>query len=225
MAIDFDVSKGLSGGFSGASAGFGIGGPVGAGIGAAIGLGSGFFGQEEERENPYEDVVNMLEGRLEGERRDSPTDQTVYQAGLSEAQEQVERQARQDAGQAAARGLEGSQFAVAQDANRADALANMQTDLLKQAARVDRQEEQNAFQRLTRARMQSAQFEGNQAARNRKRQSQQDQLVQQALMGLGGTVAGMEGGPPLEDALNNFFGIGQGGGGESPPFTPGPSIA
>lgn len=233
MAIDYDVSKGLSGGFSGASAGAGIGGPWGAAIGGAVGLGAGFFGGDDEDENDprqkamqrHRDVINMLEGRYETRKNQSPTETPLYQAGMSQAQERVRQEAGRDASQAAARGLTGSQFEVAQDQNRSQQLGSFQQNLLQNSVRADRKRERQALQQLLGAHGDLSQFQFQAAQAQDKREMAQNKNAQSSLMGLGSTLGGMEGGPPLEDTLNNFFGGGGGAPAGGPAFSPGPMSA
>jgi len=204
----YDTSQGISAAASGASAGAAIGGPVGAGIGGAIGLASGFFGNDEGPNERQKQLLKMLRERYNTAKQQGPTDTTFFTAGMSQAQERAREQSDRDASQAAARGLGGSQLEVALDQNRADQLGQTSRQVLTQSAKMNRQRERSALRALL---QQSQAVSG---AKRRRRQ-RQGQSASQAVAGFGQTFAGREEGPPLEDDLNNLFGIGgEGGGGK-----------
>jgi hypothetical protein len=220
MAYDFQT--GASGALSGASSGAAIGGPVGAAVGGVVGLASGFFGGgndetplQDEAISRQRDLVNMLEGRYRTRQEQSATDTPLYESGMQQALERQREEANRDASQAAARGLQGSQFELAQDQQRSESLADFQQELLRGAVRSDRQRENQALQAMLNAEQNLTNTLMGASAQRQQQQARQNQMVQGALSGLGQTVAGMEGGPPLEDTLNDFFGGGSGG---SSPF-------
>lgn len=158
--MGYEVSTGLgnaaSGAASGAAAGSfipGLGTGVGAAIGGGIGLASGFFGDDdndrrEEAIRENEDLLAMLRDRFGAARDRDPTETQLFQAGTTAAREQAEREAETDASQAAARGLEGSAFEVAQDQNRARQLGRQTRRLTVDADRVQRQQERSALQAM-----------------------------------------------------------------------------
>lgn len=214
--MSYEVSTGISGAASGAQAGAAVGGPIGAAIGGGVGLVSGFFGGDEEegvpdetiREN--EELLGMLRDRFQAARNRSPTETTLFEAGTTAQQERQERQADRDASQAAARGLTGSQFELAQDASRSQQAASSQRDLLVQSDRVQREEERQALQSMLQQRANLNNLQVEQSTRQARQNQRQNQMASQAVSGFAQSMLGREGGPPLEDELNSFFG-GSGG--------------
>lgn len=78
---------------------------------------------------------NAVEGR-------SPTESSAFKARIAQARERNEEQRDRDASAAAARGLTGSQFEVAQDEQRTEALANAERSALVGAERQQNREQQ-----------------------------------------------------------------------------------
>lgn len=141
-----NVRGGISGAASGAAAGSPFG-PWGTAIGGVAGGLAGLFGgddDDEERLDEAEQRNKRLASRLRGMFGDaqdqSAADTQIFQQGMAQAQEQTERQADRDEAQAAARGLTGSQFEIAQGANRIRALANTQRNLLSRGEQQLQQE-------------------------------------------------------------------------------------
>jgi hypothetical protein len=158
---DFDFGRAASGAASGAAAGSSFG-PWGTVIGGTTGFLSGFLGSDGEpsgespaRERALDENrerLRVLTDDLEAARERSPTDTSFFDVGAAELQARTERQAEADAEQAAARGLTGSQFELAQDANRAQAQGEGLRSLLRSAEQVDRQEEARLFEAQQRQR-------------------------------------------------------------------------
>jgi hypothetical protein len=154
---DFNYGRAASGAASGAAAGSSFG-PWGTVIGGTTGFLSGFLGGDDEnpaRERALDENrerLRALTDDLEAARERSPTDTSFFDVGAAELQAQTERQAESDAEQAAARGLTGSQFELAQDANRAEAQGEGLRSLLRSAEQVDRQEEARLFEAQQRQR-------------------------------------------------------------------------
>jgi hypothetical protein len=192
--MSYDVSTGFSGAATGAGAGAtvgsvvpGIGTAIGAGVGGGLGAATGFFGggdDDEARQQAIKknrNLLGMLENRFRTKQMRDPTETTLFSAGMSQAQEQARRQAETDASQAAARGLTGSQYAVAQDANRQQQLARTQRQLLVRSDRVQREEERAALRSLLRQRGTLNNLIEGKAAAQRQGDLQRAQLAQGAL--------------------------------------------
>ena len=191
----------MSGAASGAAAGASVGGPIGAGIGGAIGLATGFFGDDagdsEARRQAIgnnRNLLSMLEERYQAAAERDPTDTALFQAGSTQAREQAERQAEVDAAQANARGLSGSQFAVAQDANRQRQLARTQRDLLARSDRVQREKERAALQSMLQQRGVLNDLIGRKAAADQRAAARRAAAVQNALSSLGSAALASGGG-------------------------------
>jgi len=217
MAYDF--STGVSGAASGASAGFSIGGPIGAGIGGAIGLASGLFGGDDggsaARDRAIQrnrESLRTLTDRYETRLEEAPTETAFFQTGVTEMQEQADRQADRDASQAAARGLEGSQYELAQDASRSRTQASALRSLVRGAEEIDNRNEQQAQQAVQRQRESLNALVSDQARAQSRRQSRQGQATRQAFSSVPMLLSQMDfgsssgGGPdPYPDTID--FGI------------------
>ena len=194
--MGYDVSTGFSGAATGAGAGAtvgsvvpGVGTAIGAGVGGVLGAATGFFGggdddDDEARQQAISqnrNLLGMLEDRFRTEQMQGPTDTTLFAAGMSQAQEQARRQAEADASQVAARGLTGSQFAIAQDANRQRQLARTQRQLLAKSDRVQREEERAALRSLLRQRSTLNNLLAGKADAQDRSDLQRAQLAQGAL--------------------------------------------
>jgi len=193
--MSYDVSTGFSGAASGAAAGAtvgsvvpGIGTAIGAGVGGLAGAATGFFGgggdDDEARQQAISqnrNLLGMLEDRFRTKQMRDPTETTLFSAGMSQAREQARRQAEADAGQAAARGLTGSQYAVAQDANRQQQLGRTQRQLLTRSDRVQREEKRAALRSLLQQRGALNNLIEGEAAARRQGDLRRAQLAQRAL--------------------------------------------
>ena len=212
--MSYSVSTGFSGAASGAATGAsvgsvvpGVGTAVGAGVGAIGGALTGFFGGDDDENGPRQqaigqnrELLSMLEDRFQAAEDRTPTETTFFESGMAQAREQADRAADRDAAQAAARGLEGSQFALAQDAQRQRQFATTQQELLGQASQLERQDERAALQRLLQQRSQLNSLVGSEASAQRRADQRRSASVQRALSQLG------------QSALSTF---GQSGGGGS----------
>lgn len=136
----------------------------------------------------------LFEDRLERIKSQDATETPTFTAGVGALQEQTERQAERDEAQAAARGLGGSQFAVAQDANRANAFARQTRQLLVDSERNRQRREQNALSGIVDA----TRLEDRVAARRQERESRRrgrlGQIAGQALQAGATIFAGSGGG-------------------------------
>lgn len=124
-----------------------------AGVGAASSLAKtahSIWGEDEEEENENRGsrLRRMFEDRYERLRDRSPTESAAFQAGTSALREAVGREAERDEAEAAARGLTGSQYEVAQDANRAETLGRETRSLIGTAERRLAQDRQSALRGL-----------------------------------------------------------------------------
>jgi hypothetical protein len=212
----FDVRTGLSGAASGAGIGSSFG-PLGTAIGAVGGLATGFFGGDGgsdtadrlAREN--EQLLSMLEQRFENVSAEDPLDTAAFGAQFSAAQEQAERQQERDTQAAAARGLVGSQFEIAQQGNRAGALAESTRSAAAQAERAQRQEEQSALSRLLQQRANLNRIRSGQAQREAQREQQQASLVGSSFANLASILNRPDRGQERTDQQGIFSGMAQRG--------------
>jgi len=203
----YDFQQGLSGAASGAAAGSSFG-PIGTAVGAGAGLLSGFFGGGSEAsparrraiEENRERLRALIDKQKDAEER-TATDTTFFQTGVSALEEQADRQATRDAQQAAARGLSGSQFEIAQDQNRTKSRAKALRGLLRTGSKVDRQKEQQLRSQVQRQRESLNALVSDQAQAQQRRSAQRGQALRQTFSNL----------PFLLDQAD--FGSGTGGGG------------
>lgn len=221
----YDVSTGLSRGASGAAAGAQVGGPIGAAIGGGLGLVSGFFsgddGPSDELKRGNRELYEMLRERFQSVRGQDPTQTTLFQTAVGASQDRAERQAEVDASQAAARGLTGSQFEVAQDQARAQQMARTQRRALRTADEQQRRREQSALQALLSQRSNLNAVLGAEADREQRRAQTAGQAVGRATS----LFTSGEGPPPLQDELENFFGLSGGAPSGQPVTTGGGTLA
>jgi uncharacterized membrane protein YccC len=177
MSFDFNLGTGLSGAASGAAIGTQFGGPgIGTAIGAGAGFLSGFLGGDDSP-GPREKAIERSRERLKALTEKSPTETTTFNVGATELQERADEEAERDASQAAARGLEGSQFAVAQDANRARQYGEGLRSLLRTSDARLRESRRNTRSQL------NALLSG-QAQAERQQQAQQNAALQQAFQNI-----------------------------------------
>jgi len=190
MAV-YDFQTGLSGAASGAAAGSAIAPGIGTAIGAGVGLWGGFFGGGSEmspaRNRAIEEnrkrLQALIQERKAAEDR-SPTDTTFFKTGTAELQEQAGRQADRDAAQAAARGLSGSQFEVAQANSRQQTRGEALRGLLRSSAQIDRQQERQAQQQVQRQRESLNALVSDQARAQERRSAQRGQALRQTFSNL-----------------------------------------
>jgi hypothetical protein len=181
--FDFDLGTAASGAASGAAVGSSFG-PVGTAVGAGAGFLSGFLGDDDEngaRERAIDENrerLRALTSDLEAARDRSPTETDIFQAGAGALQAQSERQARQDRQQSAARGLGGSQFAVALDENRARQQGEGLRALVRAGAEADRRDEARLFEAQQRQREALNALLSDQAQAQTRRQARQNQALQ-----------------------------------------------
>jgi hypothetical protein len=154
-----------------------IGGASAAGS-LASGL-SSIFGDDDGAAEPKrgERIRQIFEERYQRLRDQSPGQTEQFTAGVGALRDQAEREARRDASQAAARGLEGSQFAVAQDESRARALAQSTRDLFQQSARSLQQRRQSALRGLAEQSNRLDQFDAEQRRLERRREGRLGEIA------------------------------------------------
>lgn len=188
--MSYDVRTGLGSAASGASIGSAIAPGIGTAIGAGIGLAGGFLGGEKE-DDPLDDLVrknrnllSMLEARRERIASQDPTDSTTFQAQVSAAQEQAGRQADRDASSAAARGLTGSQFEIAQQGNRTRSVGRNVRRAAADASQVQRQREFQALRTMLQQRDRLNQLVSGQAQADRRARRQQNRTLFGTMSGL-----------------------------------------
>jgi hypothetical protein len=194
----YDFQTGLSGAASGAGAGAtvgsavpGIGTAIGAGVGGLVGAATGFFGGGSEaspvRDRAIEEnrkrLQALIQERKAAEDR-SPTDTTFFNTGVAELQEQAGRQADRDAAQAAARGLSGSQFELAQANSRRQTRAEALRGLLRSSAQIDRQQERQAQRQVQRQRESLNALVSDQAQAQERRSARRGQALRQTFSNL-----------------------------------------
>jgi uncharacterized membrane protein YccC len=207
---DFDFGGAASGAASGAAAGSTFG-PWGTAIGGAVGfLGGAFAGGDDDetreqaiREN--RELLGTLRGRYEEERTDDPTDTALFGAGVSRLEESQDRMAREDAAQAAARGLEGSAFEVAQDTSRARESGRRLQKLLTASARADRQEEASARQAFLNQRSQLNALLSDRAQAQTRQSERQGQRLFSTFRAVGRLSAGQEEGNSSTGSSGGIF--------------------
>jgi len=137
-----DWQTGLSGAASGAAAGSAFG-PWGTAIGGAVGGLAGLFGGGSDRADDRLDdldddnrrMAQRFRSMFDDAQDDTPTDSQFYRQGMAAARDEIDQQATRDDAAAAARGLSGSEFDIAQGAKRIRALAKTQRNLLTRAER------------------------------------------------------------------------------------------
>jgi hypothetical protein len=185
--MSYDFSTGLSGAASGAAAGSQVLPGWGTAIGGGVGLLSGFFGGDDggspARDRAIQrnrESLRALTDRYETRLEESPTETAFFQTGVGQLQEQADRQSDRDAAQAAARGLGGSQFELAQDANRAQTQSEALRSLVRGAEEMDNRNEQRALQNMQRQREALNALVSDQARMQDRRQAQQGQALQQS---------------------------------------------
>ena len=186
----YDFQTGLSGAASGAAAGSTIAPGIGTAVGAGVGLLSGFFGggdgnsaRDREVQRNREALAHLID-RRDAALDASPTDTTFFKTGTAELQEQAGRQADRDAAQAAARGLSGSQFEVAQAKTRRKTRAEALRGLLRSSAQIDRQQERQAQQQVQRQRESLNALVSDQARAQERRSAQRGQALRQTFSNL-----------------------------------------
>jgi len=186
-------------------------GTILAGIGAAGSLAQGISALTDD--GPDIDVGGgpnrgsrlreLFESRVDRLRDQNAAQSATFRAGVGALQEQTEAQAERDESAAAARGLTGSAFEVAQDANRAEALGGETRRLLVDAERQQEERRQSALSNLVR----SAGLEEDIRARRQQAQLQRAEMEQRR-KGRLGQIAGS-----ALQAGATIFASGGGGGG------------
>jgi len=113
-----------------------------AGLGIYNQLTSGDTAERSPASSQRAQLLDEIRRQYNQAQGQSPTESAAYQTSVSQLEEQNEEQAERDAAQAAARGLEGSQFEVAQNAVRARTMAQGQQDALQRAEQTQNRRQQ-----------------------------------------------------------------------------------
>lgn len=119
-----------------AKTGFAVGGPIGAAAFGGFGLLSGALGGGQRRRKERrirqrnEKLLAMLQANVDRLGGLTASSTAEFASGRGELEDTIGRQAQRDVGSAAARGLTGSGFEIAQGANRARALGRGTASLL-----------------------------------------------------------------------------------------------
>lgn len=183
------IAGGLSGAATGATIGSavpGIGTAIGAGVGGVLGGIGGLFGgggddrleQAQQRQAELADFVRQR--FLEAERTD-PQETQLFQTGRSQMREQLDRQRQQDIGQAAARGLRGTEFEVAQAGQRAQAAGQTLRGLTADAAQQQEGRRRQLLQQLLQTTGAAANIEMQRGRLDQQRRQASAQRIQQAM--------------------------------------------
>lgn len=176
--------KGAGGAVLGASSGYQLGGAFGAALGGIVGGLGGLFGGRTASSRYTKQLTRQnrrLSAYLQGlhtRAKHTPAVQTnVYQQGMAAARDQAVQQADLDAAQAAALGLSGTEYEMAQASERTKALAQVQRALLAEGE----QEQQEEQRRLLQAWL-SQQRTSNALATGRQRLAAQQARVEDRLL-------------------------------------------
>lgn len=202
-----DLTGGLTGAASGAATGAGLGsiipGPgtaIGAAAGGVIGGISGLFGGDgggggggQQRQQRGDRLRSLFEDRVERLRQTSPTETASFQAGTGALQDIMGEQQRRDASAAAARGLSGSQFELAQQAQRTQTLGRQTRRLVGESERRLASDRQSALRGLLSASGFQADVEARRQRREARKTSRLADLAGTALQA-GATIFASRGG-------------------------------
>jgi len=159
-------------------------GTVLAGIGAASGVAravSSFTGNDEDGPNRGTRLRQMFEDRLDRIQDTDVTEDAGFTAGVGALRENLSDQAERDEEAAAARGLTGSAFEVAQDANRAEVLGQETRALLGRAQQRQDQREESTLQRLVQVSGLEEDIRSRRQRREDRRKSRLGQIAGQSL--------------------------------------------
>lgn len=183
-----NYGAGASGAASGAAQGAalgsivpGVGTAVGGVIGGAIGGIRGLFKRKRKKQDGLarqQASMTQLKNLLNNEFQRTSTDPrstALYNSGQGTLKEMLRDSRRRDAGVAASRGLAGSEFEIAQAANRQKQQSSFLRDLLASAEGAQRQERSGALGRLM-----QAQGMENQMALAREQMRRADQQASNA---------------------------------------------
>lgn len=100
----------------------------------------GLFSGGPSYKTPAQSRRRQILGRLQQRAMGSPTQNPLYQAGMGELGDQLDDRRREDDARAAARGMAGSEYELAQGQNRTEALAQGQRGLMADAAQMQQQD-------------------------------------------------------------------------------------
>lgn len=173
-------------------------GTILAGIGAAssVARAAQSFGDSGEDDGPNRGAVlrSMFEDRLSRIQDTDVTEDAGFTAGVGALRDQADDQAEQDEQAAAARGLTGSAFEVAQDANRAEALGEGTRALLGRAQQRQDRREESTLQRLVQVSGLEEDIRSRRQRREDRRRSRLGQIAGQSLQSGAQIFAASQGG-------------------------------
>ena len=125
------------------------------------------FGGAPSYNAPTQNRRRQILGRLQQRAMGPASQNPLYQTGMGELNDQLDDRRQDDEAAAAARGLTGSEFEVAQGQNRMEALAQGQRGLLGQAAQM---QQRDLGQLMSGMQQQDANFWRKRELKNRRRQ-------------------------------------------------------
>jgi hypothetical protein len=173
-----------------------------AAAGSLARAGAFIFGGDDDNEGPNRGrrLASLFESRLQEAQQTSPTESARYKAGRGALSDLLSKQRQRDEAAAAARGLEGSQFEVAQQSRRAETLGKQTRRLLGEAESSLQRRRQNLRSALLRSEGLAADITGRKKRREAREQRQLSQLLSGAFQsaalaaGSGGAGGGASGG-------------------------------
>jgi hypothetical protein len=160
-----------------------------------------FGGDDNEGPNRGRRLARLFESRLQEAEQKSPTESARYKAGRGALSDLLSEQRQRDEAAAAARGLGGSQFEVAQASKRAETLGKQTRRLVGEAESSLQRRRQNLRSALLRSEGLAADIAGRGKRREAREQRQLSQLLSGAFQsaalassGSGGAGGGASGG-------------------------------
>lgn len=158
-----------------------IGGPAGGAIGGALGRAAGSAFDNDDRNGRRRrqrrggKLRKLFEDRYDRLKKKSPTETATFRSGSSALREALGEQAERDASAAAARGLTGSAFELAQKGDRTEALASGMRRLVGESERRLTRDRESALRGI----LSAARFEEDvRARRQRRRDRRKSRLAQ-----------------------------------------------
>ena len=171
-----------------------------AAAGSLARAGASIFGDDEEDPSRGKRLARLFESRLQEARQKSPTESARFKAGRGALSDLLSKQRQRDEAAAAARGLGGSQFEVAQGAKRAETLGKQTRRLVGEAESSLQRRRQNLRSALLRSEGLAADIAGRRKRREAREQRQLSQLLSGAFQSAalassgGGAGGGASGG-------------------------------
>lgn len=187
-----DFQGGLQGALGGGLALAGTGNPWAIGAGAIGGGLLGLFGGGDRRRKQQQRLesaldrentalLTLFQQRANEAQNQSPTDTAFYRAGEGRLMDVLTQQGRADQARLAQLGAQGGELEIAQTAQRGNVLGRGLRDLVGDADRVRRQEEQSALAQLLQAQNMRNSSTLAQLGRGDQQQAQNSQFLSNAL--------------------------------------------